>query len=374
MEDCDRPALSSIPNLAGDDVQGHSSASVAPTAKETLSWEMILPRTYGKSYQKLGSPSSGYEELGHGAWSNVYRAIETPEAPLSTLPTPASSPVNSPGKPGVGRVLAIKAPARKAAAKILYREARILTYLHYSPRITDYVVPFYGYDPISASLVMNAVPLNLEMHAKACLKTATANFSTKTMFDPICGFHEWQSLATQLIDGLEFLHSNSCIHGDIKPSNILLHPNKDGSSKTYTALYCDFSSSRIMNGSKVSNTEQAQPITALTPDYASPELLTSLHSTDAVATTTADVYALAVTLVVAAIGESPYAGTAMALMKLSMAREGDVLYFAKQAAQGTRIMKGKLVERCLTDALKKDVAKRSTAVEWKRSVHAIFEG
>lgn len=316
---------------------------------------------------------SGYEELGHGAWSTVYRAIETPETPPSTILTPPSSPASLPGKSAKGRVLAIKAPARKDAHDIIYHEARVLTYLHSSRRASDYLVPFHGYDATSKSLVMDAIPSNLEAHAKCCLKNARANFSTRTMFDPVTGSQEWQSLAIQLIDGLDFLHSNRCIHGDIKPSNILLYPNEDGSAKTYTPLYCDFSSSRIVIDSNVSNSEQAQQITALTPDYASPELLTSLRSTAAVATTAADVYALAVTLVVAAIGQSPYAGASMELLKLSMAREGKVLDFARQADQGTRIMKGKMVQRCLKDALEKDVGKRSTAKEWKDNVQNVFK-
>ncbi len=142
----------------------------------------------------------------------------------------------------------------------------------------------------------------------------------------------------------------------------------------YTPLYCDFSSSRIYDNSTISNPGQVQQITALTSDYASPELLTSLQSTAAIATTAADVYALAVSLVVAAIGTSPYAGAGMEMLKLSMAREGRVLEFARQADQGTRIMKGRIVERCLKDALVKDVGKRCTAKEWKCSVQAVLSG
>ncbi|KAL8894253.1 MAG: hypothetical protein Q9192_004475 [Flavoplaca navasiana] len=356
------------PKLANKDVRGNSETTITPTAGETLAWAKLSPRLYTKNYQVSGSTSSGYDELGHGAWSTVYRATETPETPLSALLTPPSSPVSLLAKPATGRVLAIKTPSRKEAHDILYHEARILTYLHCTRHTSDYVVPFHGYDATSKSLVMDAIPWNLEVHAKSCLENTRANFSTRTMFDPVCESQEWKSLATQLINGLVFLRSNGCIHGDIKPSNILLHPSEKGSSAAYTPLYCDFSSSRIL-----SDTAQVQQITALTPDYASPELLTSLHGTAAIATAAADVYALAVTLVVAAIGESPFAGASMEAMKLSMAREGKVLKFARQADQGTRIMKGKIVERCLKDALEKDVEKRFTAKQWQASVNTIFE-
>ncbi|KAL9000579.1 MAG: hypothetical protein Q9169_000872 [Polycauliona sp. 2 TL-2023] len=373
-EEHGRHALSNISNTADINVQYNPRASVILTAGEILTWEMILPLPYAKNYHLSPSSSSGYKEFGRGAWSTVYEATETPETSPSTPPTPASSPVNSASKPAACQALAIKAPARNDGHDILYHEARILTYLHSCLRATDYVVPFHGYNVSSKSLVMNAIPLNLETHSRACLTKTRAEFSTRTMFDPVYGSQDWQILATQLIDGLEFLHSSGCIHGDIKPSNILLQPNNEGSSKTYTPLYCDFSSSRIVDGSRVSNTEPAQHITAMTPDYASPELLTSLRSTGAVATTAADVYALAVTLVVAAIGESPFTGASMEMMKLSMAREGKVLAFARQADQGTRIMKGKMVERWLRGALDVDAKQRSTAMEWKSNVHTLLKG
>ena len=357
-----------------DNARGDTKAAVTPTAEETLSWDMISPQSCTKRYQLSGSLSSGYEEFGQGAWSTVYRAIETSETSPSIPLTPPGSPVTASGKPATNRVLAIKAPARKDAHDVLYHEARILTYLHSSRCASAYVVAFHGYDATSKSFVMDANPLNLETHAKDCLKNVRANFSTRTMFDPVCGPQEWQSLATQLIDGLDFLHSNNCIHGDIKPSNILLRPKDDGSSSSvaYTPLYCDFSSSRIYDDSTISKPKETQQITALTSDYASPELLTSLQSTAAIATTAADVYALAVSLVVVAIGTSPYAGAGMEMLKLSMARQGRVLEFARQADQGTRIMKGRMVERCLKDALAKDVGRRCTAKEWRCGVQAVL--
>ncbi|KAL8676809.1 MAG: hypothetical protein Q9186_006716 [Xanthomendoza sp. 1 TL-2023] len=352
--------------------QTHSDASTAITAEEAHHFEMLLPRSCRKMFQRPKSTSSEYEEFGHGAWSTVYRTTEILETPSSALPTPPSSPVGS-SKTG-SQILAVKAPARKDAHDVLYEEARVLTYLHSCQDASYYIIPFHGYDIASQSLVMDAVPLNLETHAKSCLKKARDNLTTRTMFDPVCGPQEWQSLALQLIDGLAFLHSNHCVHGDIKPSNILLRPNDDGSSEVFTPLYCDFSSSRILEGSTGNNAESIQQLSALTPDFTSPELFTSLHTTNAVATNASDVYALGVTLVVVAIGTSPYAGATMEMMKLSMAREGRVLDFARQADQGTRVMKGKVVERCLKDALAKDVGKRSTVKEWKINVQDIFQG
>lgn len=219
---------------------------------------------------------------------------------------------------------------------------------------------------------MDAVPLNLDTYAKSCLRNSRLNFSTRTMFDPVCGVPVWQSLAAQLINGLAFLHAESCIHGDIKPANVLLRPNEADQAEAYSALYCDFSSSRIDTQGR-EESDQAQQLTALTPDFASPELLTSLATTAAVVTPASDVYALGVTLVVAAIGTSPFAGAFMEIQKLGMARQGRVLDFAGQSEQGTRAMKGKMVHKWLRGALEKDVEKRSTIEEWKRAVEAGFK-
>lgn len=341
--------------------------SVTPTTEEMLPWEKIVPRTYTKRYQL--QDSAGSRELGRGAWSTVFRATECLPCQTSAIPTPPTSPASSPSKPANSRLLAVKAAARRDARNILYQEARILTYLHSSIHASRYLVPFHGYDG-SQNLVMDAVPLNLDTYAKSCLQTARLNLSGRTMFDPVCGSREWQSLASQLIDGLAFLHGRSCIHGDIKPANILLRPNSDDLSEAHTALYCDFSSSRILCGHNGNDEDQPQQLSALTPDFTSPELFTSLRSAGAVATMAADVYALGVTLLVAAIGTSPYTGIEM--LKRAMRCEGRALDFARQDG-GTRIMKGKTVDRCLKGALEKSVENRSTVEQWKRDVDAVLD-
>ncbi|KAI4178494.1 MAG: hypothetical protein LQ348_005590 [Seirophora lacunosa] len=349
------------------------SDSIVPTMTERLSWEITIPLPYLKGYQRQGSATQGYDELGRGAWSTVYCATEGFKVQPSPLPTPPTSPTSSPGKPVIDRLLAIKTAARRDGQKILYQEARVLTYLHSSPEASRFLVPFHGYDQASQSLVMDAVPLNLDTYARSCLEEARVNFSTRTMFDPVCGTSVWQSLATQLTNGLAFLHEASCIHGDIKPANVLLRPNGADLGEGFTALYCDFSSSCILDGPSGEGSEQSQQLTAVTADFASPELLSSLSNISALATTASDIYALAVTLAVAATGSGPYAGASMELHKLGMIREGRVLDFARLGEQGTRVMKGRLVERCLRHALEKDVTKRSTVEELRRNVEATVE-
>lgn len=355
------------------DSPGMATAEVS-TDRERPSWDMTIPQACTKTYRLPDATTSEYQEFGHGAWSTVYRAVECVQAKHSVLLTPPASPASSPVKSVIGRVLAVKVAARRDAHKILHHEGRILTYLHATPEASRFLVPFHGYDSTSRSLVMDAVTLSLEAFGQSCLKKMRLNFSTRTMFDPICGVLQWQSLATQLIDGLSFLHQESCIHGDIKPANVLLRPVPSDSDEAFTALYCDFSSSRILHGPTREDDDPTEQLTALTPDYASPELLTSLSGSSAVATRASDVYALGVTLVAAAIGMSPYAGFSMEVQKLSLAREGRVLELARQSDQATRIMKGKMVERCLRNALEKEVERRCTVDDWKRDVQVMLKG
>ena len=339
---------------------------------EKNDWETTKPRAYTKQYQRQALDLHGKEEFGRGVWSVVYRAIEvSPTYPAAPL-TPPTSPT-SVGRSGLSkRVLAVKAPSRRDADKILDHEARILTYLHSFRKASDYLTPFHGYDQARHSIILSAIPLNLDTHVKAAAVTARANFSTRTMFDPVVGTKEWSSLATALISGLSFLHSSHCNHGDIKPANILLQPstlNNDNNSckESYTPLYCDFSSSLITSDPAPSE------ISALTQDYSSPELLASLTnpSVPTLPTAAADVYALAVTLLFAAIGESPYAGAKMEVMKLSMAREGRPLQFAKAGEQAARVRKGGTVERCLSGAVAKDVAVRWGVERWREEVERV---
>lgn len=239
------------------------------------------------------------------------------------------------------------------------------------------------------------------------------------MFDPVIGSVEWAYLATKLIDGLAFLHSARCVHGDIKPANVLLRP-----SSTFpfpTPLYCDFSSSHIghrllcttttgsesvattsednrdaddefsssddgdgdqknKNNDGNNNTmeegveEEIEPVSAVTPDYASPELLSALHSGKATATQASDVFALATTLVMAAIGQSPYYSAGrMEVLKLSMAKEGRPLDFAQGGENGSRVMRGKLVDKVVRGGLVRDLAGRSNVWKWKESVAVLLK-
>lgn len=331
-----------------------------------LSWKKTTPRLFLKRYELLGSIGSGFQEYGRGAWSTVYRAIECHPAKIPAPLTPPLSPPGSPKQAGINRLLAVKAPSRNDAHSILEQEARILTYLHSFPKATTYLVPFHGYDEPLHSLIFSAIPLNLDSHIKQAARTARANPSTKTMFDPVVGVEQWIDLAEHLISGLAFLHSHNCVHGDIKPGNILLQ----GSGDSVTPLFCDFSSARVMvpSTTEPGEEDEAEEVTAVTPGYISPELLVALHGRTpgmrAITTPASDVFSLGVTLLFAAIGECPYAGARLEVQKLAMTREGRPLDFARNGEGAARVRKGKMVDRIVAMGVEKEVSKRLEAKEW----------
>ena len=320
------------------------------------------PKPYTAEYQLE-------KELGHGAWSTVYRALQDIEAPNSTNlpPTPPTSPTNSMSS-SRKRVLAVKKASSRQAHKILLKEAKILTFIHSHTNAASHLVPFHGFDSAHHSIILDAVPLNLEAHAK----TATRRpLSTKTMFDPIIGAEEWADLAEGLISGLAFLHSVGCVHGDIKPANVLLRTESSGQ---LTPLYCDFSSSHII--SSAAEEKDVEEVSAVTTDYLSPELLEALsprNTERAVATYASDVFALGVTLLFAAIGDSPYAGARLASQKLGMAKEGLPVEFARRGNQASRVMKGRAVEKVLKGALVKEAEERVAVAEWRDEIRGIVK-
>lgn len=321
------------------------------------------PKSYTARYQL-------YEQLGHGAWSTVYRAVENIE-PLKSLtnlpPTPPTSPTTG-ATPPSKKMFAVKKPSSRQAHKILEKEAKILTYIHSHANASIYLVPFHGFDSAQHSIILDAVFLSLDAHAKAATRRP---LSTKTMFDPVIGAEEWAGLAEGLIDGLAFLHSIGCVHGDIKPANILLRSGRNGE---LTPLYCDFSSSHII--SSTGEDKEVEEVSAVTTEYLSPELLEALspRSTNrAIATYASDVFALGVTLLFAAIGDSPYAGARMASQKLGMAKEGLPFEFARRGEQASRVMKGRAVEKALKGALAKEADKRMAVAEWKNKMREVVK-
>jgi Protein kinase domain len=308
--------------------------------------------------------------FGQGAWSNVYQALRR-QQPLSSvcksaaIPTPPPSPQAT-----VPLLVAVKSPVSNASRTILHNEAIILSHLSCTPDHENFIVPFYGYIPSSASLVLAPVPLSLSDYIAARARLARTDDTHLSRVEPVLGSTGWLCLAEKLVTALAWLHEvGGVIHGDIKPGNILLSPNRSPEDFTFDPLLIDFSSSHILSSTdKTLNT-----LSALTREYAAPELLSPgvLRDPSSTATSASDVFSLAVTLIVAVTGDlMVYNGSV--LQRQYMATQGwDVLEFVRNGTNGTRVPSDGIVQTVVERAVRKVEKGRIDAATWKDLVRAL---
>jgi len=102
-------------------------------------------------------------------------------------------------------------------------------------------------------------------------------------------------LFQQVLDAVQYAHSNLILHRDLKPSNILVTPAGE-------VKLLDFGIAKLMTDGRAHETELTQlGGRALTLDYASPEQVMGVPLT-----TASDVYSLGVVLYELLTGERPY--------------------------------------------------------------------
>ncbi|EFR02937.1 serine/threonine protein kinase [Nannizzia gypsea CBS 118893] len=348
-------------------------------------------------------------EYGRGAWSSVYSAISfdhaaslgtsPPQTPTrgSSASSPMLGPRNRSGSGGSGSgsthttVYAVKVASGRSAYGAISAEADILTFLHRMPGSTAHVVPFHGYIPSEHAIVMTAIPLSLASYIKTRAKEAAAVFNTRTMFKPVLGMATWLSSAAKLVEGLRWMHEAGVVHGDIKPQNILLRPRVPSISSDFTAaagttttassssgaindtavnafdlLFIDFTSSLYSHGGNMALNSTADSRLATSLPFTAPELL-SISSMTAPPTPapSSDIFALALTLVAAAIGYGEVYPGLERHRALALARDGHrVIDYVRAGEQGTRIPRKGVVERVISPAVLKDVDSRATANAW----------
>jgi Protein kinase domain len=309
--------------------------------------------------------------FGKGAWSTVYRGAgrtrSVPPAPSSNvILTPPPSPGTS-----VPLVVAIKAPLSKASRTILYNEAITLSHLSRTPYHDSFIIPFYGYVPTSSSLILAPIPLSLSEHISSCVRMSRANNTQSSSQDPVIGSNlVWLSLAAKLIAGLAWLHNDAfCVHGDLKPGNILLSPNGSSEGFAFDPLLIDFSSSHLLSSTE----NPPNTLSALTREYTAPELLSPsvLRNPSSTATTKSDVFSLAVTLIVAATGElMVYHGNVWQRQHMAT-QSWNVLEFVRNGDSRMRVPTGGIVERVAVAAVRRSDQGRIDAVKWKGLVSNI---
>ena len=340
--------------------------NIAPQSAPTETCAFECPFDVEILKDKRGRPAV----FGAGAWSTVYQATTMARSITTSVSlTPPLSPAVVPPA-----LVAVKTPARRDAVEILKSEAKILSHLRRLPENEKYVVPFYGLVD-EATIVMEAIPFTLENHIRNCALTAKLNFSTSTMTDPVLGSTaKWLHLAQRLISALAWLHDEAqVVHGDIKPSNILLSQVRgSGPDISFEPVFADFSSSQRLD------LEETTPntLSALTREYTAPELLSSkvLRDPTSRATSASDVFSMALTLLVAATAQLlVYPGSVY--QRQAMATQGWlVLSHARNGDGGTRLPTFGTVERVLEEAVLKVDMGRISAQEWSSVIETIAKG
>lgn len=294
--------------------------------------------------------------FGHGVWSIVYRGF------FSRGSSRAADP----------EVIAVKKPGTKNAIPILRIEAAILSYLS-TPVPTPGVIPFYGFDEVTTSLLMPAYPLTLESFVKDAHKfiNSEENISLSTLRCPVVKMRQWLFLARKLCQGFCALKAKRVVHGDIKWGNVLLREaaiplgehgiwaERGQGGVLYEPIIIDFSSSQV-----ISTDTEPKAVSALTIPFCAPELLERFLDPEGrqapVPTFTSDLYSVALTLLTAAIGSDPYSvRMATDTTKASWAKCGDPVGFARGDERGLRVGRGGVVDSCLMNCFGKTAKGRA---------------
>jgi serine/threonine protein kinase len=315
--------------------------------------------------------------IGEGLWSDVYLATPSvlkPRVQSSCTPfvpemSPPLTPVHSRNSSlrlnatsNTPLLYAIKVPASTTAKKVLFAEARILSYLSRFPDADNHVVPFHGLDSRNGSLVLTAMDRTLETWIQTELNTLDEAARAQKLASI------FPSIALSLLDSLRWLQDKDCIHADIKPSNILASL---GLIRIPQLVYSDFSST-ILTKPDVKIDSEASPQGAGTWDYLDPRILSS--SSPAPVSASTDLWSLAITLLFLILGSSPYdAFKSNKFQQREMIKSGAPLQCmayddagivnAKRISRLSRDI-GFDVQKWLAKVLVKDASRRASIAEW----------
>lgn len=297
------------------------------------------------SQRQLSCRTSNYEKISliaTGQWSEVHCARPKPMSSLdedhrrrSDSGVAEAEPSSALRRHRYSSLVAIKSPNSILARTVLHSESKILSYLSNLPGATDSIVGFFGFDPATRSLVLEYAPRTLE----SCCQPSG--------LDSLALRHASQ----QLVSGLSFLHAANIIHGDIKPSNILLREN---TTSTHF-IYCDFSSSCFDSPSS------EMPESAGTYEYMAPEEF----RVDSKSTKASDVYSLGMTLITAASGRSIYADARNKMILRAYAASGTPLAFVSRDNGLLQKLKDSTLDLALRLVLTRMPQTRISAKQWQ---------
>jgi serine/threonine protein kinase len=242
----------------------------------------------------------------------------------------------------------------------LLHEAAMLTHISNVPKHQQYVVGFHGLDlgvsrNIMPALVFEKMECSLHDWTKHHLSASGSRRTSQ--LHAILGL-----VSVKLVAALSWLHDHAkVVHGDIKPSNILIRSSESGSSLDFTLCFADFASAVIMN-------ELYKAQSGLTYAYMSPETLKHPHDPP---TTAGDVWALAVSLLEVVAGRTPYSDVSPRMRKLAVIGYGEPVANVEDEVINAGCME--FAKRVLSPALIKDPARRTSATEWSSTTCLYYE-
>lgn len=310
-----------------------ASPPATPTGgKAITSWTTDTDDVFPLPYLAVGSRVTDEVVVGAGAWSEVTRGMLNPG----------------------GGVVAVKRPrpTEAQARSVLWQEAQTLAHVSRAaawgaPRRRD-VAEFVAFDAASGAVLMTFVE-GLTLADWSCRSNAADRIA------------HWFGLSVQLADAFCWLKTGAVVvHGDVKWDNVIV-------TSQLVPVIVDFSSAHV-----VVEGVRPPPISAVTDDFAAPELLeaflprkradgimsppdspTTARIDDVpwpVPTFASDVYGLATTLLCAALGETVYAGAPQRYVGI-YARQGEPLQWACQKDRnlslvGPRTVIGKALKGC----------------------------
>lgn len=185
----------------------------------------------------------------------------------------------------LGREVAVKVLSARVKDDEQYqkrfeREARIIAALQH-PNIVE--IFDYGVEDDTSYMVMELLSG----------QTLSQNLSLGGRFN----LEATRNIVAQIASALDYAHAQALVHRDVKPSNIMLQNDPDG---TQRAVLMDFGIAKIANTSS----GLTQTGTLGTLDYIAPEQIASAESVGKAA----DIYALAVVVYQMLTGELPFTG------------------------------------------------------------------
>jgi serine/threonine protein kinase/tetratricopeptide (TPR) repeat protein len=266
-----------------------SDAGTAESVPDRIAGRYVVKRLLGRG--GFGAVYEAHDELEDRAVA--LKLIRGDQAELAGLPLLDSSRIESRSlrRPNVTRSFGTPGTGGSGVAQAFKDEFRLLTQLHH-PNLA-------GVYDFGRSTDQDGFYFTQELVRGVELSAFLKNASREVIAE----------VFVQLARALDYIHALGLMHGDIKPSNVLVAASSDPASPPQAKLI-DFGLARMLRDplppedTQYDETSDEDTITVLgTPGFSAPEKVRG-GSTDA----RADIYSLAATMYAAIRGARPFPG------------------------------------------------------------------